>query len=151
MAKAKSHKETAFPPHPPHPGGLPQLILDSWAFLVPEVAPGEQPPTFGGQWVPWKGWGFGCHAVWVCFQLCHLGKMPTSFWVLSIYQVRCQGRCMKFPHLILMRTHMTVPWVKLGCPCYIGPRSQTEHVRTQTSDLRFQNLCTQQFCHLYFI
>lgn len=49
----------AFPPHLPHPGGLPQLILDSWAFLGPEVEPGEQPPIFGGKWVPGKGGDLG--------------------------------------------------------------------------------------------
>ena len=68
-----------FPPLLPHPGGLPQLILDSWAFLEPEVEPGEQPPIFGGQWVPWKGWGLGCHTVWDLLPTLPLGQNAYKF------------------------------------------------------------------------
>lgn len=68
-----------FPPLLPHPGGLTQLILDSWAFLEPEVEPGEQPPSLGGTEFPGKGGDLRVTLSGVCFQLCHLGKMPTSF------------------------------------------------------------------------
>lgn len=102
-------KEMAFPPHPPHPGGLPQLILDSWAFLVPEVGARAATNLWGAVGSLEERVG-----IWVS---CCLGFASNSAtWAkclqvfeYSIYQVRCQEHCMKFPHLILMRTHMTVP------------------------------------------
>lgn len=78
--------------------------IPTWTFWGPELEPREQPPIFGRQEVPWKGWGIG-----FCTDLRFAPSFATwanDYKFCSTFHTpgRSLGELHQLSHLLLTRT-----------------------------------------------